>query len=1738
MSTPASHLRRLSPTLAMLIGLGSPMFAAQDIDVTVGVNSTGQTQGGTLVTNSDTVIYTVTFSENVFPAYFKPAAPGRAIAVTPAIGADIFDIFNFGSTPAGATKSIRQISGTELAVTISGLTDGQVASLAVVADKVLDAATGVDTNKVVAAKAVTSLQPGAGDYTLTISTSANYGFINPVLIGTLAVDGKADPNLGDYVVKFKEGATDKGSTTTAADGTWFFSPLVRPGIGEHTFTGTPDDAAGNAAASAGNVTKLFYVWDAPTLDEIEQTDNATPADFADNIKVNDTKPAMSGLAGLPKTLTGSGVVQVTVDIFDTGTTNPAVAQIVKSGAGITAGASAAVDSAIWSIGDSDYSTDLGDGTYDVVINLKVITTNASPNSITTTKTFIVDTGASTAPTLTVAGATTPNHKPVITIDGVGVVPSTSTIKMFVKKGAGAFAETAGTVAAKAGGTATDATWIPDTALTDGVYEFKAQWINAAGKVSVDSSVVTTTVVTPTPVLAAGPNADQGGVAQADGNVQYEISDLIPKIAITGVDPTKGTLKVYRISRGTNGTTAIDPYDITHSAIDGVVTDNDCTVGNEVAGTLAAGVWTPDAAFTAGRYSLVAKWTDNDDDNATGASATDAVSVPSNIFNMRVLASVAPPVFTEIGDANAATSALPVSLNVTRASGAILLKGTGNPGATLKLKRNGTLLPLVTIANDGTWDYEMSSDSDADGSVLPSGTNLITATQLDLSGSESAVTAQTLTINVSGSAPQAPVVTIPAANAKIADTTPELKGTAPANTTVKIYNATKVTTAMAGADNDITLTARSHKAATITLVDPPGNNAALSVSVTGTDITVNLATDGASAITTTATQLVAAINASTAAAGLVKAAVKSGDSGAGVVTALASTAIAASSLVAETTANSVGAWSKADLGTLKDNSTAATTTSLTAGAEPGTQYTLFATATSAAGIEGAGSTGVDVFVVTPDMTVVIADLDEGTGADYGLEAVAAKGAASIKVVSESSADGTILVGDYLTIAGAADTTQYKVTALSRTATNPDKYTLTITPGLKLARAIGDNITIVANPNSPTSGKSSLAQILLKATFTSGGNPVDEIVSSLTPSSFTVANGKVTTVTKGTGALGNRATNVWVLAVTPDVTEGANLTVSLPAGKVPSQPGYILNGFDITNGGSEYTEANTTFTVGGGKAASIAWTDGDRNADGDNSDGGDEAADGIIEAGELRLLDPGYGFTASPVSVVVAGGPGSGAVVPTSIAFASGSFSDAVSTEYALTTQGSGYISGVAKVAVVGGGTPTTAAAFTATVASGKVTKITMTNKGAGYTSKPTLIITSGRNAVVKATTVAGTVKFNSASNTYTQAIDRIKPVVTWKGAADSSDQLYNVTQAGSPAANTAITGTTYVNMLDPVSSTAFKVRAAFSSKMSRPLAAGDLTVVGANVTSITNIDDDNADADNDITTGGDSQNFDILLTRGAKTGTVMSVSVKAMADLLDDAVPAQANVASPTFTAAIVGVPTAPVIASTVGALSPSTPARTSTYPCTVKFSAAVTGFTADKLKVTNGVISKFTGSGSSYTFTLVPGEGVVSVQYDSTLTPILDVAGNAIPSSNVLSRILDSTQPLVAAVASPAFSGSGAIKPKNNGADYNKIALRVTFTEAPKTFPATAIFATLSSNGSQLALSTPAVVADTGGKTWSFDLTIPSTGSGAVNLVLPALLVPDQAGNQGAASTVYTIEYDQAAGTPVEMTTSPVYADG
>jgi hypothetical protein len=102
------------------------------------------------------------------------------------------------------------------------------------------------------------------------------------------------------------------------------------------------------------------------------------------------------------------------------------------------------------------------------------------------------------------------------------------------------------------------------------------------------------------------------------------------------------------------------------------------------------------------------------------------------------------------------------------------------------------------------------------------------------------------------------------------------------------------------------------AITITITDPPGNNVALSVDVDGTAIEVIAATDGSSAITSTAAQVIAAINEDNDASQLVVAENGAASNGTGVVAAAAATPLTGGTDAAGENGAVIGkAWGGAD-----------------------------------------------------------------------------------------------------------------------------------------------------------------------------------------------------------------------------------------------------------------------------------------------------------------------------------------------------------------------------------------------------------------------------------------------------------------------------------------------------------------------------------------------------------------------------------------------------------------------------------------------------------------------------------------------------------------------------------------------------------------------------------------------------------------------------------------------------------
>lgn len=100
------------------------------------------------------------------------------------------------------------------------------------------------------------------------------------------------------------------------------------------------------------------------------------------------------------------------------------------------------------------------------------------------------------------------------------------------------------------------------------------------------------------------------------------------------------------------------------------------------------------------------------------------------------------------------------------------------------------------------------------------------------------------------------------------------------------------TSLTGANNDLNWIARAPGASSLSVeyIDPSANDAELAVSFASNTITVDLATSGVGAITTTANDIIAAVAASSSVKSKVVVSKKGADTGAGVVTAMSAQAL--------------------------------------------------------------------------------------------------------------------------------------------------------------------------------------------------------------------------------------------------------------------------------------------------------------------------------------------------------------------------------------------------------------------------------------------------------------------------------------------------------------------------------------------------------------------------------------------------------------------------------------------------------------------------------------------------------------------------------------------------------------------------------------------------------------------------------------------------------------------------------
>ena len=187
----------------------------------------------------------------------------------------------------------------------------------------------------------------------------------------------------------------------------------------------------------------------------------------------------------------------------------------------------------------------------------------------------------------------------------------------------------------------------------------------------------------------------------------------------------------------------------------------------------------------------------------------------------------------------------------------------------------------------------------------------------------------------------------------------------------------------------------------------------------------------------------------------------------------------------------------------------------------------------------------------------------------------------------------------------------------------------------------------------------------------------------------------------------------------------------------------------------------------------------------------------------------------------------------------------------------------------------------------------------------------------------------------------------------------------------------------------------------------------------------------------------------------------------------------------------PVVAIASAAVGPVVGA----FEVTITFNEAVTGFEQSDIQVTNGTVTDFSGSGTSYTAEITPTEsGEVTVEVGAEVAE--DAAGNGNRAAEPWIVEVDLERPVVAIASAAVGPVAGAFE------------VTITFSEAVTGFEQHEITVT---NGS---------VTGFGGSGTSYTAEITPTESGEVTVEVGAEVAEDAAGNGNEAAEPWIVEVD------------------
>ncbi|MFY9995003.1 MAG: BapA/Bap/LapF family large adhesin [Leclercia sp.] len=627
----------------------------------------------------------------------------------------------------------------------------------------------------------------------------------PVLSGT----GAPDDVISIYDQTPTGGNEKVGEVTVDVNGNWTWRPETALDEGSHSFTVTATDKAGNVSPVSESITVTVdsQVPAIPTITGVE--DNVAP--------VTGTIDPGSTTNTTTPTITGSGESGTTVILYSNG---------VEVGRGL-------VVNGEWTI---DTST-LKDGP----VNLTVAAMDAAGNvsEAGSDFAFTLDTVPPAIPQILAISNSTLADGTLYTNSGLPTLSGTSdpgsTVSVFIDN------VYQGQVQADDLGQWTLP--ITGTALTDAPHAITVVASDAAGNTS-DSVPLNVTVDTLPPDVPEVTNITSGGTplnGTADPGSTITVRDPNGDVLGTGIANTEGVFAVALTPPQSDAVTlSVEATDVAGNTSDpitfdvpatpalpavptiDVIADDNGTDAINVKG-LSSNDATPTVSGTAIPGSLVNLYLDGNPlpvgtvfaDATTGAwsipvlvplgegshsfSATASINdgletsgqSPGATVIIDLTAPDAPVLGSVVDDVGTVVGTL---INGQRTNDTQpTLSGNATPGDTINIYANDTLLGSVQVSNTGAWNFTLPQ-------ALVDGSYTLTLSATDPAGNESELSSPfTLNIDTVSTTPVItgaldnadPVTGTVASGGSTNDNTPTLSGTAEANSSVAIYEGSKL-----------------------------------------------------------------------------------------------------------------------------------------------------------------------------------------------------------------------------------------------------------------------------------------------------------------------------------------------------------------------------------------------------------------------------------------------------------------------------------------------------------------------------------------------------------------------------------------------------------------------------------------------------------------------------------------------------------------------------------------------------------------------------------------------------------------------------------------------------------------------------------------------------------------------------------------------------------------------------------